>query len=220
MRPEHRAAIVQSLGFLLVSGAVLFGAAGRLDLWNFWAYLAIYAVVFAVSLATVDSELIRERMRPGGRRPVRLYLVTILAFAHFAVAGLDRGRMHWSDAVPPSLVFAGLVLFVAANLAILWVIRFNRFFSSVARIQTDRGQTVVSSGPYAWVRHPAYAIGLVLLPASGLALGSWAATAVALLGLPLLLWRTIGEDRLLRAELDGYEAYARRVRWRLLPGVW
>ncbi len=216
----RRAAAWRSLVFLAFAAILLFGAAGRLDLWNFWAYLAIFAALFVAALLTIDADLIRERMRPGGRSPGRVYLVTLLALLHLAVGGLDRGRTHWSDAMPVPLVVAGLILFAAANFALLAIMRANPYFSSVARIQADRGQTVISTGPYAWVRHPGYAVTLVLLPASGLALGSWIATAMTLVGLPLLLWRTIGEDRLLRAQLDGYEAYARRVPWRLLPGVW
>jgi protein-S-isoprenylcysteine O-methyltransferase Ste14 len=219
--PERRSAIIQSVLFLLVAGALLFGAAGRFDIWNFWCYLAIFAGVFMLSLATIDPSLIRERMRPAGRRtPMALYVATAGMFVELALAGLDRGRFHWSDTVPRALIVAGLVLFVLTNVAFLWIMRVNPYFSSAVRIQRDRGQTVISSGPYAWVRHPGYAAAFILMPANGLALGSWIAAAIALLGLPWLLWRTIGEDRMLRAELDGYEDYMRRVRWRLLPGVW
>ena len=220
MSAERRAAAIQSMAFLALAAALLFGAAGRLDFWNFWAYLAIFAMVFAALLATISSDLIRERMRPGGRRPTQLYLATAVIFVHFAVAGLDRGRMHWSDTVPLPVEVAGLVLFALGNMASVWIVSVNPYFSSEVRIQKDRGQTVISTGPYAWVRHPGYAAGFAVLLASGPALGSWIATAVILVILPLLLWRTFGEDRLLRAELDGYQAYAERVRWRLLPGVW
>lgn len=221
MQPERRAAAFQSVAFLILAGAVLFGAAGRVDLWNFWVYLASFAVLFAASLFVLDDDLIRERMRPGGRRPpVQLHIATAAVFVEFAVAGLDRGRAHWSDTVPPALVVAGLILLVLADGLSLWAMKANRYFSSAARIQRDRGQTVVATGPYAWVRHPGYAAAFVLLPANGIALGSWLATAIAVLGLPFLLWRTIGEDRMLRAGLDGYAAYAARVRWRLVPGLW
>ena len=147
-------------------------------------------------------------------------VAAVVAIVHFAVAGFDRGRLHWSDTVPLRLEVAGLVLFALGNMASVWIVSVNPYFSSEVRIQKDRGQTVISTGPYAWVRHPGYAAGFVVLLASGPALGSWIATAVILAILPLLLRRTIAEDRLLRAELDGYQAYAERVRWRLLPGVW
>jgi protein-S-isoprenylcysteine O-methyltransferase Ste14 len=97
----------------------------------------------------------------------------------------------------------------------------NRFFSSVIRIQSDRGQHVISTGPYAFIRHPGYLAGIVIIVASGVALGSWIATAFLItLSLPFLLHRAITEDRVLQAELPGYRDYAERVRWRVLPGVW
>jgi protein-S-isoprenylcysteine O-methyltransferase Ste14 len=97
----------------------------------------------------------------------------------------------------------------------------NRFFSSVVRIQSDRGQHVVASGPYAYVRHPGYLAGVVIILASGPALGSWLATALVIASsVPFLLYRAVTEDRVLQAELPGYGDYARRVRWRLLPGIW
>lgn len=221
MQPERRAAALQSFAFLILAGVILFGTAGRVDLWNFWVLLTIFALTFAVSLVTVSPDLMRERMRPGGGRPpVALYAASATMFVEFAMAGLDCGRLHWSDTVPPLLVIVALILLALAFLASLWIVRTNPYFSSVPRIQKDRGQTVIDTGPYAWVRHPGYAVGFVFVPASGLALGSWLATAIALLGLPFLLWRTTAEDRMLREQLDGYADYATRVRWRLLPRVW
>ena len=97
----------------------------------------------------------------------------------------------------------------------------NRFASSVVRIQSDRGQYVVTSGPYALIRHPTYAAGIVIVLASGIALGSWLAAAfLAAIGLPFLIYRTLTEDRVLQAQLPGYAEYAQRVRWRLAPGIW
>jgi protein-S-isoprenylcysteine O-methyltransferase Ste14 len=96
----------------------------------------------------------------------------------------------------------------------------NRFFSSVVRIQQERGHHLVTSGPYRWVRHPGYAGAIPAVAASGVALCSWLATAIGVLGVPLLIGRTIVEDRVLRAQLPGYDNYAGQVRWRLLPGIW
>jgi protein-S-isoprenylcysteine O-methyltransferase Ste14 len=102
-----------------------------------------------VSFATLDPDLLRERMRPGGKKPpLSLRIFSLVLFMHWMVAGLDRGRFHWSDDVPGWL--QGVCLFtVAAGYALaLWAMRVNRFFSSVIRIQTDRGQHVVTTGPY------------------------------------------------------------------------
>jgi protein-S-isoprenylcysteine O-methyltransferase Ste14 len=114
------------------------------------------------------------------------------------------------------------LLTVAAGYALaLWAMRVNRFFSSVVRIQTDRGQHVVSTGPYAFVRHPGYTAGILIIVASGPALGSWLAAALLVIfSLPFLLYRAITEDRILRAKLARYSDYVARVRWRLVPGIW
>ncbi len=138
----------------------------------------------------------------------------------WAIAGLDRGRFHWSDTVTISLQFVALALFAAGWAVIVWAMHVNRFFSSVARIQHERGHYVVTSGPYRWLRHPGYSGAIVAALTSGVALGSWLSGAVGALGVPLVLWRTVAEDRLLRAELSGYEDYAQRVPYRLVPGLW
>jgi protein-S-isoprenylcysteine O-methyltransferase Ste14 len=118
------------------------------------------------------------------------------------------------------LRIAALAVFAAGLALFIWAMHVNRFFSSVVRIQQERGHQTVTAGPYRWVRHPGYAGAIPAIVASGMALCSWLATALGTLGVPLLLWRAILEDRTLRAELPGYAEYAQQVRWRLLPGVW
>ena len=208
--------------FVGSTAAALFAAAGMIAIPGFWAYLAIFAVVMIVSFATLDPDLLHERMRPGGKKlPLSLRIFSLVLFMHWIVAGLDRGRFHWSDDVPDWL--QGVCLFtVAAGYALaLWAMRVNRFFSSVIRIQTDRGQHVITTGPYAFVRHPGYTAGILIIVASGPALGSWLAAALLVIfSLPFLLHRTITEDRILQMELAGYSDYAARVQWRLLPGIW
>jgi protein-S-isoprenylcysteine O-methyltransferase Ste14 len=208
--------------FVVAAAAALFAAAGTMAVPGFWAYLAIIAVVMIVSFAALDPDLLRERMRPGGKEPpLALRVFSLVLFMHWIVAGLDRGRFHWSDNVPDWLQVICLFTVAVAYALALWAMRVNRFFSSVIRIQADRGQHVVSTGPYAVVRHPGYTAGFLIMAASGPALGSWLAAAlVVLFSLPFLLYRTITEDRILRAELAGYSEYAARVRWRLLPGIW
>jgi protein-S-isoprenylcysteine O-methyltransferase Ste14 len=140
---------------------------------------------------------------------------------HWIVAGLDRGRFHWSDDVPGWLQVVCLFTVAAGYALALWAMRVNRFFSSVIRIQTDRGQHVVTTGPYAFIRHPGYTAGILIIVASGPALGSWLAAALLVIfSLPFLLHRAITEDRILQVELAGYSDYAARIRWRLLPGIW
>jgi protein-S-isoprenylcysteine O-methyltransferase Ste14 len=215
-------AYIQSAAFLAVAAVALFASAGTVAIVGFWLYLAIFAAVVVVSLVWLDPGLLRERMRPGGKRPpLGLRLFTLVLVLHWIVAGLDRGRYHWSDSVPPWLQAVGLIAVAGGYALCLWAMAVNRFFSSVIRIQSDRGQFVVSTGPYAFIRHPGYTAGVVIMLASGVALGSWLAAALlTITSLPFLLHRAITEDRILQVELPGYRDYAARVRWRLLPGVW
>jgi len=215
-------AYFQSALVLIGAAAALFASAGTFAIAAFWVYLAILAIVFVASFAMLDPGLLRERMRPGGKPPpLGLKLFTVVLLLHLVVAGLDRGRLHLSDGIPPWLQAAGLAVVAAAYALVLWAMRVNRFFSSVVRIQFDRGQRVVATGPYSFIRHPGYAAGTLIVLASGIALGSWlAAVLLVVTTLPFLFYRAITEDRVLLAELPGYREYAGRVRWRLIPGVW
>ena len=213
---------VQSGVFFVLAMAALFGSAGTFAFPSFWAYLAILAGIFIASILLLDPDLARERLRPGGQKPpLALRLFSGVLVLHWIVAGLDRGRFHWSDTVPLWLQAAALVVLAGSYAFCLWAMRVNRFFSSVVRIQSDRGQHVVSSGPYAVIRHPGYLAGILVMVTSGIALGSWLATVfLVALSLPFLMYRVITEDRVLQADLPGYADYAARVRWRLCPGLW
>lgn len=215
-------AYVQSLVFLVLAAAALFASAGTLAIVTYWIYLAILAGIMVASLLWLDPDLARERMRPAGKKPpAALWLFSCVLVAHWVVAGLDHGRFHWSDGIPVWLQGLALVALAAAYAFCFWAMRVNRFFSSIVRIQHDRGQIVVMAGPYAVMRHPGYLAGIVVVVASGIALDSWIAAAMlAVCAVPFLLYRAVSEDRFLRAELPGYRDYAARVRWRLLPGVW
>jgi protein-S-isoprenylcysteine O-methyltransferase Ste14 len=215
-------AYVESAAFFALAALALFASAGTLAIPVFWVYLAILAAVFFASFLWIDPDLARERMRPGGKKPpAALRLFSGILIAHWVIAGLDRGRFHWSDSVPVWLQAVALAAIAAGYALCFWAMRENRFFSSVIRIQADRGQYVVTSGPYAVIRHPGYSAGILIIVASGIALGSWLAAAFLVIAtLPFLLYRAISEDRFLQAELSGYRDYAGRVRWRLMPGIW
>ena len=215
-------AYVQSALFMVLIAAALFVSAGTVAVVGFWFYVGIQLAGIVASFVLLPPDLVRERMRPGGQRPpLGLRLSVILILVALVIAGLDRGRFHWSDAVPPWLQALSLVLVAASYAFVFWAMAVNRFFSSIVRIQADRGQHIISSGPYAYIRHPGYLGGIVMAFCSGPALGSWLAAAIFFVsGLPFFLYRAVTEDRVLRAELPGYAAYAGRVRWRLVPGVW
>ena len=215
-------AYLRATVLLIAAAAALFGSAGSLAIPILWVYWVILTVVFVAAFALLDRGLLQERMRPGGRpTPLGLRLLNIVLFAHWIIAGLDRGRLHWTDSVPLWLQALGLFIIVAGYALAFWAMIVNRFFSSVVRIQSDRGQHVVTGGPYAFVRHPGYSAGILILAASGVALGSWLAAAfLVAVSFPFLFYRVINEDRVLRSQLPSYADYAQRVRWRLVPGIW
>jgi protein-S-isoprenylcysteine O-methyltransferase Ste14 len=214
--------LLGGIATLAVFGAILFGCAGRWDLPWFWAYLGVWAASMVVGIFAADPTLIAERMRPGpgGKDYVTAYALTPLFLGQLVVAGLDVGRFHWSDTVLPGLRVAALVAMIAGMAVLLWAEAVNRFFSPVIRIQTERGHHVITAGPYRYIRHPGYAATPFLFAGGGLALGSWLAALLGLLMVIPLLRRTVEEDRILHERLEGYADYARRVRYRLIPGVW
>lgn len=208
--------------FLALIGSLLFGCAGRWDVPMFWAYLGVMAASAVVGAFLVDPGLIAERLRPGpgGTDYLTAVAAAPLWLAAYAVAGLDVGRFHWSDDVPAAAQVGGLLALAAGSAVVTWAAAVNRFASTVVRIQTERGHHVIAVGPYRFVRHPMYAASLFLFVGGGLALGSWLAVLLRLALMVPILRRTALEDRFLREQLDGYAAYAERVRYRLIPGVW
>lgn len=213
---------LRAAALLFCAGIALFASAGTVAIAAFWVYLAILVAVFVAAFALLDRGLLEERMRPGGKpAPLGLRLLNVVLLVHWIIAGLDRGHLHWTDNVPALLQGFALATFAAGYGLALWAMLVNRFFSSVVRIQSDRGQHVVMTGPYAFVRHPGYSAGILILTASGIALGSWIATAfLVALTVPFLFHRVFHEDRVLQEQLPGYRDYARRMRWRLVPGIW
>ena len=218
--------VVVGLGSSIVVGAlfaaILFGCAGRWDLPWFWAYLGVWTAAMVAGSFLIDPTLVQERLRPGpgGKDYLTNFVLLILWVGQFVVAGLDVGRFHWSDNVPLAMQVVGLVAMAAALAVEVWAVAVNRFFSSVIRIQTDRGHHLITNGPYRYVRHPGYAAAPYLQIGGGLALGSWLAALIGLLMALLLMRRVFLEDRILREQLEGYAAYADKVRYRVFPGVW
>ena len=207
-------------------GLLLFAAAGRADWPRAWIYLGVVLVgelLTAAILAVANPEILERRGRIGegaksyDRVFVALWLV--LAFATPVVAGLDVGRSG-TDSVPLAGMYIGLVVMMLAYLFGAWAMAVNEHFELLARIQTDRGHRVVSSGPYRIVRHPGYLAAIVGSLAAPLILGSLWAFAPVAAGVLLFTARTALEDRTLREELAGYPEYASRTRYRLLPGIW
>ena len=220
--------LIQMIVMLAVYGAALFGGAGTVRWPSGWAFLAVFgAATLAISLwlAWADPGLLEERMKSPVQRDQKpwdrlfLALMILLTVAWVALMGLDARRFHWSH-VPVWVQALGAVMLALSFVGVAWVYRTNSFAAPVIKLQRDRNQTVISTGPYAFVRHPMYAFASFTVISQPLVTGSlWAAAALPLLGV-LLHLRTLGEERMLRTELEGYEAYAQRVRWRYAPGIW
>jgi len=203
-------------------GLSLFIAAGRIDLPFFWVWYGILLGAATITAIVMDPGLRQERLKPGAGGLDRTLRRNIGPFfpVHLIVAGLDVGRFHFSDSVPLWLQVAAMALFAGAMALSVWSVLTNRFFSPVVRIQEERGHTVISGGPYRFIRHPGYAAACLMMLASGCALGSWTAAAIMLPPVGLILRRAVIEDRFLRDHLTGYAEYAARVRWRLIPAIW
>jgi protein-S-isoprenylcysteine O-methyltransferase Ste14 len=225
MRALHRKAFISLALLVLVMALLLFGTAGTLRYWQAWLFLATY---FAVSLALTlylikrDPALLERRMRGGPfaeREPTQKVIMSFASLGFIALLVLpavDR-RFGWSD-MSPAMAIAGDLLILLGWLGIFFVFRENSFAS--ATIERAADQRVISSGPYAWVRHPMYAAGFLLLLGIPIALGSWWGVLVAFAILPALIWRLLDEERFLALNLPEYAKYQSRVRHRLLPLLW
>lgn len=221
--------ILRFLVTFLLLMAVLFLAAGKLDWWEGWAYVIQAFIVIVFSRAILlrkNPDLARERADAGKKENVKPWdrilmplMASVLPLVSWIVCGLDE-RFGWTPDLPNGIQFIALFLIFAASMLGTWAMIANRFFSSHVRIQTERGHTVVSSGPYRFVRHPGYAGNIVAWIASPVFFGSTWAAIPAILAIVVTVTRTALEDRTLREELPGYRDYARIVRHRLVPGIW
>lgn len=211
---------------LLVTVGVMFACAGSLSWGPGWLYLGVWAgsiAALAAYVAPRNPEVIaaRGRLHQDTARfdKVLLPFYSASSAAIFVVGALDSGRYGWAPlGWPWSLL--GAALLVVSVVPVAGAMAVNRNLEPTVRIQSDRGHEVATTGPYRVVRHPMYAASLVQFPAIALVLGStWALVPALATGVCVVV-RTALEDRLLRRELPGYEAYAQRTRYRLLPGVW
>jgi protein-S-isoprenylcysteine O-methyltransferase Ste14 len=221
--------LVQALVYFLVLPFVPLLVAWRWTWWQAWLSAGLAILASAVSRALAlrrNPDLAAERAQSTGAEGTKSWdrlIVPVIALlgpvVSYIVAGLDQ-RFGWSPDLPVAvnLVSAGVI--VLGYALGTWAMVENRFFSSVVRIQKDRGHTVVTTGPYRFLRHPSYAGGVWAALAGPLLLGSlWALLPAGLVVVGVVM-RTALEDRTLQEELPGYAEYARQTRYRLLPGVW
>jgi protein-S-isoprenylcysteine O-methyltransferase Ste14 len=218
-------ALRSSIFGLFVMAALLFVPAGTFDYWQAYVFMAVFVAASAaitLYLAIKDPKLLERRMNVGPtaeKEPTQkiIMVFALLGFiALLVVPALDR-RFMWSR-VPPYVSVIGDLLVALGFLLVYFVIRENSYAAST--IQVAEGQTVISTGPYAVVRHPMYAGVLPLLIGMPLALGSWWGLFALILFMPALIWRLLDEERFLHKNLPGYTEYTRKVRYRLVPFVW
>ncbi len=226
-KPMSRAkATLYAIGSPLALLALVFLPVGRINWTPGWIFIAVIVALFGLSallLARLNPIIYRARSRfqPGTKKWDLILLAVLLPamMAEIPIATLDAGRMGWS-AVPQWVVLAGYVLLTGCIAVTTWAQAVNPFFEPGVRIQKERAQRVITSGPYGFVRHPGYAAAIAMFVGIPLALASWWGLLPAALAIALLILRTGLEDRLLQAELSGYSEYAHRTRYRLVPGVW
>ncbi len=225
MNDVARRALRSSLFGILALAALLFIPAWTLAYWQAWLFMAVFICAsgaITMYLAIHDPKLLERRMNVGPRaekepaQKIIMVLATLGFIAMLVFPALDY-RLGWSP-VPASVSVLGDALIALGFLFTFFVFKENSYGASTIQIAED--QTVISTGPYAFVRHPMYAAALVMLLGIPLALGSWWGLFVLVLVLPVLIWRLLDEERFLRQNLPGYPEYQVKVKYRLLPFVW
>jgi protein-S-isoprenylcysteine O-methyltransferase Ste14 len=225
MDPLYSKAAKSGVFGALLFAALVFIPAGTIYYRQGWAFLAVFMssmTAFTVYLALYDKPLLERRIKAGPwhekewSQKIIVSLIFLGFFSLIVVSALDV-RFGWS-AVPAYVSLIGDGLIVLSFLFIFWVIRVNSFAAST--IQVAEGQKVISTGPYAYVRHPMYAGALLLLIGMPLSLGSSWALLLIVPFTPVLVWRILDEERFLLRNLPGYAEYAGTVRYRLIPYVW
>jgi protein-S-isoprenylcysteine O-methyltransferase Ste14 len=207
-------------------GVALFWSAGRVDWWPAWAALAVmlaWMMATAIVIFRVNTDLLAERLGPRkGAKSWDTAIVSslgLITLVRYIIAGLDQ-RFGWTGGFPFVAQIVALIVCFLGYALFVWATASNAYFSQIIRIQSERGHVVVTGGPYHHVGHPAY-LGAILYELTvPVLLASWWALLVSGLSAILLILRTALEDHTLQTELTGYADYTRRVRYRLLPGIW
>jgi protein-S-isoprenylcysteine O-methyltransferase Ste14 len=225
MNNLYMRAAAQFLQLPLLLAAFVFLPAGTVDYWEGWLFSAVFvacSLALTVYLAVKNPQLLESRMHVGPRAETErsqktIMIGALLTFAAIPILSATDHRLGWST-VHPGLVVFGNMLIVLAYIGFYFVFRANRY--SAATVQVAEGQTVISTGPYAFVRHPMYGWALLMIQGMPLALGSLWGLVMAVPALGGLVARLLDEERYLAANLAGYTDYMRKVRYRLIPLVW
>lgn len=215
---------LKNIIFLIIVGAVLLSAAGNLTWGMAWAYLFSLAIIVIANALAMDQSLMVERAQiQEGTKNWDVALASFVAIwgpvLTWLLAGLDN-RFAWSRDIALAYQIAALIIVILGGLLGTWSMAANKYFSATVRIQTDRNHKVVTKGPYKYIRHPGYVSGIISIIMTPVALHSWIALIPAILAACGYIVRTNLEDKVLLEELEGYQKYARKVRYRLVPHVW
>jgi protein-S-isoprenylcysteine O-methyltransferase Ste14 len=220
--------VIQVVCWMVLTGLLLFGSAGTVRWPGGWVYLAeshLGGLAIGLWMARNNPGLLAERLAPPVQRTqkkwdkVLLLVLLVVWFGWLALMAADAARFQTSHVPAWLRVLGALAIAISMYLAFL-VFRANPFAAPVVKIQQERGHSVITTGPYRLVRHPMYAGVIPYFLGVPLLLGSWLGLAMVPILLVLLAFRVVLEERTLRAELDGYEAYAAEVRYRLVPHIW
>ncbi len=226
LRIAIRKRVRQVLSTIAIQGGILFVASGRLDWRAAWVYIGFYVAIILINAVLLRNapETIAERAEGGENwkawdKVVGGFFGLMYFIGILLVAGLDQ-RFGWTGPLPVWVQWVGGIMFFGGGGLFSWAMVTNAYFSTVVRIQAERGHMVCSDGPYQIVRHPGY-IGTIIQSFGGpLLLGSWWALIPGALAALAMVVRTALEDKTLQEELSGYREYAGAVRSRLLPGIW
>lgn len=213
------------VGGALLLGLLLFLPAGTFNYWQAWVCIAVFLItanVFGLYFSIKDPALMERRKQagPAAEQSMLQKIIATLALsgllALFVLSAFDH-RFGWSQ-VPPFVSWIGDALLVLSFILFTFVFRENSYGASNIRVEQD--QKVISTGPYALVRHPMYDGALVMVISIPLALGSWWALALLALTIPVLVIRILDEEKVLAKDLSGYTDYEQKVRYRLVPYLW
>ena len=227
MRVAARLLVAQSIALFLALALCLFVPAGTLTWPVGWLYLLLFSGFFLginAWLSRHNPGLLEERSRLGradqqGWDKALFPLLLALVFAWLVFISLDAVRFHWSPE-PVWLQIVGAAVLLFSFYLFFLTFRENSYLSTVVRVQTERGHSVISTGPYHYVRHPMYAGFLLFMTGTPLLLGSWYGALLGLAFMLVLARRAVLEERTLQAALPAYSDYMARVRYRFVPYVW
>jgi protein-S-isoprenylcysteine O-methyltransferase Ste14 len=221
----EKKAYVGLLRFLIILGGLLFVPAWTLEYWQAWLFLAVFfGSSFAITgyLAKHDPNLLERRMKAGlgsekEKSQKTIQMLAMVAFIAMLVFPAIDHRYGWST-VPPIVTVAGDILIATGFLAIFFVFKENSYASSIIEVGAE--QKIVTTGPYAVVRHPMYSGAIVMLVGVPLALGSWWGLLTVIPITMVIVWRLLEEEKFLSINLSGYSEYQNKVKFRLLPFIW